>query len=232
MKDRSKSRILLAEDDSNLGSILAEYLELKGYFVHLCVDGEDAYQAFKHNYYDILILDVMMPRKDGFTLVNEIRKEDKVIPIIFLTAKVLKEDRIKGLKIGADDYLTKPFSMEELQLRIKAVLKRYKHSVSKNDSTYKVGKFNFDYTRQIIAAGRKEEKLTSKEADLLQLLCSQRNEVVTREKILTTIWGDYDYFKGRSMDVFIARLRKYLNSDGNVNILNVHGTGYKLVVNE
>ena len=230
MNDQNK--ILLVEDDPNLGSVLTEYLELKGYEVNLCENGALGYsEYFKDPNYDILILDVMMPEKDGFTLASEIREKDKKIPIIFLTARSMKEDRLEGFKTGADDYITKPFSMEELLYRVKAVLRRTQSNIPANQ-TYQLGKFTFEYNQQMLKIGKKTQKLTTKEAELFKLLCSNVNELVTRENALKQIWGDDDYFKGRSMDVFITRIRKYLKTDSKVELMNVHGSGFKLVVKE
>ncbi len=230
---KNNVRILLAEDDKNLGNILKQYLEAKGYPIVLSPDGEAALEQFKKNDFDFLILDVMMPKMDGFTLAKEIRKMDTRIPILFLTAKNMKEDRIQGFELGADDYLTKPFSMEELLLRIKAILKRTQAAVKKpEDNIYKFGKFTFDYNRQLLISGDKEEKLTSKEAELLKLFCDNMNEVLDRTLALNKIWYNDSYFNARSMDVYITKLRKYLKGDPNVELINVHGVGFKLIVSE
>ncbi|MGF1925416.1 MAG: response regulator transcription factor [Bacteroidia bacterium] len=228
-------KILLVEDDPNLGLLLQDYLQLKGKFdVVLCTDGEEGLKTFSKHNFDLCILDVMMPKKDGFTLGKEIRKTNEHVPIIFATAKAMMEDKASAYDLGGDDYITKPFRIEELLLRINALLKR----VSK-DSTilepvqtqFEIGKYNFDYTTQLIDFNGKQQKLSTKEAELLQLLCIKKNTVLTREEALLSIWHDDNYFNGRSMDVFLSKLRKYLREDPKVEILNVHGKGYKLLVN-
>jgi two-component system, OmpR family, response regulator len=234
---KSKFKILLVEDDSNLSLVLQDYLELMGYDITLCRDGEQGASTFKNQLFDLCILDIMMPKKDGFTLAEEIRKINKEIPIIFLTAKALKEDRIKGFRIGGDDYVTKPFSTEELSFRIKAILKRAQPKYVMPDSSdlekiYEIGQLTFDAVNLTISSGKTEQKLTRKEADLLKLLCINKNKILTREVALKTVWGDDDYFIGRSMDVFITKLRKYLKEDSTVSITNIHGTGFKLETKE
>lgn len=225
------TRILLAEDDKNLGNILKAYLEAKGYPTVLCQDGKIAFETYKRDEFDFCVLDIMMPEMDGFTLAKKIRKIDKDIPILFLTAKSMQEDRIQGFELGADDYLTKPFSMEELLLRIKAILRRTPaDSGSSQTSEYKFGNFTFDYNRQILSLKDDEQKLTSKEAELLRLLCDNMNNVLDRTIALNKIWYDDSYFNARSMDVYITKLRKYLKGDPNVELINVHGVGFKLVV--
>jgi two-component system, OmpR family, response regulator len=231
--NKSKYKILLVEDDPNLSLVLQDYLELMGYHITLCRDGEQGASAFKNQLFDLCILDIMMPKKDGFALAEEIRRNNKEIPIIFLTAKSLKEDRIKGFRIGGDDYVTKPFSTEELSFRIKAILKRSQPKYIMPDSSdlekvYKIGRLTFDAMNLTISSGKTEQKLTRKEADLLKLLCINKNKILTREVALKTVWGDDDYFIGRSMDVFITKLRKYLKEDPTVSITNIHGTGFKL----
>jgi len=232
----TKTRILLVEDDPNLSLVLQDYLEMLGYDVLLCKDGDEGLKAFKRKGFDLCIFDVMMPKKDGFTLADDVRQTDSSIPIIFLTAKSLKEDRIKGFQIGCDDYITKPFSTEELSLRIKAILKRCKVqnplTVNKGNDIYSIGSFVFDYENMLLTKGDDKQSLTRKEAALLKLLCLNMNKLLTREIALKSIWGENDYFIGRSMDVFIAKLRKYLKEDPNISITNVHGTGFKLEVNE
>jgi DNA-binding response OmpR family regulator len=220
------AQILLAEDEINLGNLLKEYLEIKGYGVMLVRNGEEAVEKAKTGEYDILILDVMMPKKDGFSAARDIRKNDDRTPIIFLTAKAQKEDKIEGFEAGADDYLTKPFSMEELLLRVKAVLKRL--TPVKNKHT--IGRLSFDYEMQTLLANGQEFRLSTKEADLLHLLCNHQNNILLREEALMKVWGDDDYFTARSMDVYITKLRKYLKADPQVQIMNVHGKGYKLMV--
>ena len=227
----NKIKVLLAEDDLNLGQILNEYLNVKGYDTELCRNGEIAYQAFKRGSFDLCIFDVMMPKMDGFTLAEKIRKADTEVPIIFLTAKSLKEDAIKGFNIGADDYISKPFSMEELLLRIKAILRRtHKPEDEDNQQTkFEIGRFHFDFATQILTIEGKEQKLTSKEAALLRMLCLHKNQVLDRSKALKKIWQDDNYFNSRSMDVYITKLRKFLKADDNLQILNVHGQGFKLI---
>ena len=225
-----KMRILLCEDDENLGMLLREYLQAKGYNTELCHDGEAGLQAFHASKFDLCVFDVMMPKKDGFTLAKEIREENHETPIIFLTAKTLKEDILEGFKIGADDYLTKPFSMEELTFRIEAVLRRVKGKKSKERTSYKIGSFSFDTQKQVLARGEESIKLTTKECELLSLLCANVNEVLQRDFALKTIWIDDNYFNARSMDVYITKLRKHLKDDESLEIINIHGKGYKLIV--
>jgi DNA-binding response OmpR family regulator len=226
-----KTKILLAEDDKNLGNVLKAYLEAKGFNTTLCIDGKEALETFKRHEFDFCILDIMMPVMDGFTLAKEIRKLDSHIPFLFLTAKSMQEDRIQGLEIGADDYLTKPFSMEELLLRIKAIRRRIEEG-SKNkpsNNIFNFGEYIFDYNRQMLSIGSNQQKLTSKEADLLKLLCQNMNNVLDRSAALNKIWYDDSYFNARSMDVYITKLRKYLKEDPDVELINVHGVGFKLV---
>ncbi len=223
-------RVLLAEDDRNLGNILKSYLEAKGFETTLCVNGEEAFNAYKKKNFDFCIVDVMMPVKDGFTLAKEIRSMDKKIPILFLTAKSLPEDKLKGFEVGGDDYLTKPFSMEELLARMKAITRRTdQNKKGENDNFYTIGQYLFDFNRQILSFKGEEHKLTSKEADLLHLLCENKNDVLDRSYALNKIWFDDSYFNARSMDVYIAKLRKYLKNDPDVELLNVHGVGFKLI---
>jgi two-component system, OmpR family, response regulator len=226
-----KAKILLVEDEPNLGSLLKEYLEAKGYSTVLAVNGKEGFDAFSKEKFNLCILDVMMPIKDGFTLAKEIRAVDSNVPIVFLTAKSMKEDAIQGFTIGADDYITKPFSMEELLLRIKAILKRTENGGVKNtdQSEFTIGKYTFDYKHQTLEIGGKPQKLTTKEAELLKLLCLHSNDVLDRNFALKAIWHDDNYFNGRSMDVYIAKLRKYLKEDPSVELLNVHGKGFKLL---
>lgn len=223
-------RVLLAEDDRNLGNILKSYLEAKGFETTLCINGEEAFNAYKKENFDFCIVDVMMPVKDGFTLAKEIRSMDKKIPILFLTAKSLPEDKLKGFEVGGDDYLTKPFSMEELLARMKAITRRTdQNEKGEKDNFYTIGRYLFDFNRQILSFKGKEHKLTSKEADLLHLLCENKNDVLDRSYALNKIWFDDSYFNARSMDVYIAKLRKYLKNDPDVELLNVHGVGFKLI---
>lgn len=222
-------RLLIVEDDANLGQILKEYLEAKGFETTLCKDGESGISTFRDQEFELCILDIMMPKKDGFTVAKEIRQIDKQTPIIFLTAKSMKEDAIEGLKIGADDYVTKPFSMEELLLRIMAVLRRTNQSDQKLLSSFNFGGFTFNYDQQILSLGSEQQKLTSKESELLRLLCQNMNQTLDRSAALKAIWKDDSYFNARSMDVYIAKLRKYLKRDENIKILTIHGEGFKLV---
>ena len=224
-----KLKILLCEDDENLGMLLREYLQAKGYTTELCADGEIGYKAFLKTKFDICVLDVMMPKKDGFTLAKEIRNSNQDIPIIFLTAKTLKEDILEGFKIGADDYITKPFSMEELVFRIEAIIRRTKGKKNKESTVYHIGKFTFDTQKQLLCLGDEQRKLTTKENELLALLCSHANEILQRDFALKTIWIDDNYFNARSMDVYITKLRKHLKDDPQIEIINIHGKGYKLI---
>ena len=221
---------MLCEDDENLGMLLREYLQAKGFSAELFPDGESGYRAFMKQKYDICILDVMMPKKDGFTLAQEIRQANGDVPIIFLTAKLLKEDILEGFKIGADDYITKPFSMEELVFRVEAILRRVRGKKTKESSVYKVGNFTFDTQKQLLVIGEKQTKLTTKENELLALLCSHANEILQRDFALKTIWIDDNYFNARSMDVYITKLRKHLKDDPQIEIINIHGKGYKLII--
>lgn len=226
-----KTKLLLAEDDENLGLLLKEYLVAKGYDATLYPDGEAAYKGFMQEHFDICILDVMMPKKDGFTLAKEIRMVNADIPIIFLTAKNMKDDVLEGFKLGGDDYITKPFSMEELIMRIEAILRRTSHEgQSNNQQVFTLGKFTFDARKQILEKGDGTVKLTTKESELLKLLCQNANKVLERNYALKTIWIDDNYFNARSMDVYITKLRKHLKDEPSVEIINVHGKGYKLIV--
>ena len=223
-------KIMLCEDDENLGMLLREYLQAKGFSAELYPDGEAGYRAFMKQKYDICILDVMMPKKDGFTLAQEIRQANADVPIIFLTAKQLKEDILEGFKIGADDYITKPFSMEELVFRVESILRRVRGKKNKERSVYRVGNFTFDTQKQLLTIGDKQTKLTTKENELLALLCSHANEILQRDFALKTIWIDDNYFNARSMDVYITKLRKHLKDDPQIEIINIHGKGYKLII--
>ena len=229
----TKIKILLAEDDENLGLLLKEYLIAKGYDTDLFPDGETAYHGFMRNQYNICLLDVMMPKKDGFTLARDIRLVNADIPVIFLTAKNLKEDVIEGFKIGADDYMTKPFSMEELIFRIEAILRRISNDNQPSDqNVYHIGLYSFDVRKQILSHDGEEVKLTTKESELLRLLVANANKVLERNYALKAIWIDDNYFNARSMDVYITKLRKLLKEDETVQIINIHGKGYKLIVPE
>lgn len=227
-----KVKLLLAEDDENLGLLLKEYLIAKGYDTDLYPDGEAAYKGFRNHSYNLCILDIMMPKKDGISLAKDIRLLNMDIPIIFLTAKNMKEDVLEGFKIGADDYITKPFSMEELIFRIEAIMRRVMQDTdSPEDFIYKLGIYTFDTRKQILTGGEEDEvKLTTKEAELLRLLCNNANKVLERNFALKTIWIDDNYFNARSMDVYITKLRKHLKDDPKVEIINVHGKGYKLIL--
>ena len=224
-----KIKMLLCEDDENLGMLLREYLEAKGYTTTLCPDGEAGFREFSKNKFDIAVLDVMMPKKDGFTLAQEIRQSNADLPIIFLTAKTLKEDILEGFKLGADDYITKPFSMEELVFRVEAILRRVRGKKNKESTLYHIGRFTFDTQKQLLTIDDKQTKLTTKENELLSLLCSHANDILQRDFALKTIWIDDNYFNARSMDVYITKLRKHLKADENVEIINIHGKGYKLI---
>src|SRR4030042_3798961 len=224
-----KIKILLAEDDENLGSLLREYLIAKSYECDWFSNGEKAYKSFIKNHYDLCILDIMMPVKDGYTLAREIRMTNTEIPIIFLTAKSLKEDVIEGFKAGGDDYITKPFSMEELIFRIDAIIRRARKELVSSQSAYKIGKYLFNSDKQTLRLDNSEQNLTTKESELLKLLCNNKNMVLERNFALKTIWIDDNYFNARSMDVYIAKLRKYLKDDPAVQILNIHGKGFKLI---
>lgn len=228
-----KADILLVEDDQNLGFILQDYLQMEGYRVNLQKDGQAGLESFRNGNFDLCIFDVMMPVKDGFVLAREIKEIQADIPFIFLTAKDMEQDRIAGFKIGAEDYITKPFSTEELKLRLEVILRRTSTS---NGSTindvYPIGNYTFDYHNQILKYKKEEKRLTRKESQVLRLLCVNVNQLLRREIALKNIWGANDYFMGRSMDVYIAKLRSYLKDDSRVSIINVHGTGFKLEVSE
>lgn len=226
-----QAQILLVEDDPGLGFVIQDTLKEKGYTVHLCRDGKEGLMQFNKGSYDLCLLDVMMPKKDGFELARDIRKINTEVPLIFLTAKSMVEDKVEGLKTGADDYITKPFSNEELLLRIEAVLKRYKKDLSRNDNAddvFKIGSFEFNPTNFQLSIGDDKRSLTKKEAGVLKILCEHKNKVIERELITNMVWGDDSYFVGRSLDVFITRLRKHFADDETVNIANVHGVGFRL----
>ncbi len=225
-------KVLLCEDDENLGMLLREYLQAKGYTTTLCADGESGFREFNRDKYDICVLDVMMPKKDGFSLAQDIRQTSPEMPIIFLTAKTLKEDILEGFKMGADDYITKPFSMEELVFRMEAILRRVKGKKTKDSTLYKIGNFAFDTQKQLLTLGGKSTKLTTKENELLSLLCAHANDILQRDYALKTIWIDDNYFNARSMDVYITKLRKHLKADPQIEIINIHGKGYKLICPE
>lgn len=232
--EENQINVLLAEDDKNLGSVLTSYLNAKGFPTTLCINGQEAFDNFKKDKFDFCIVDVMMPVKDGFTLAKEIRQIDKKIPILFLTAKSMQEDKLKGFELGADDYLTKPFSMEELLMRMQAIVRRTTESktMETSQTLYEIGRFTFDYNRQILKTSDNDQKLTSKESELLKMLCDNINNVLDRSIALKKIWHDDSYFNARSMDVYVTKLRKYLKADPNIELINVHGVGFKLVINQ
>ncbi|MCX6257687.1 MAG: response regulator transcription factor [Bacteroidia bacterium] len=224
------TKVLLVEDDTNLGGLLCDYLNMKGFKTDLFSDGIKGYESFMKNQYDICLLDIMMPFKDGFTLAGEIRMVNSGIPIIFLTAKSMKEDIIEGFRIGADDYLKKPFSMEELIARMEAILRRSKKNESMVDSpVFNLGRFEFNSHKQLLSNNDKVIKLTTKESELLKMLCINMNQLLNRETALQAIWKNDSYFNARSMDVYITKLRKLLKEEPRLEIINIHGTGYKLI---
>jgi DNA-binding response OmpR family regulator len=224
--------ILLLEDDPNLGVVIRDHLVMNGFEVTLKTNGEDGLTAWRASTFDLCLLDIMMPKLDGFSFARTVRSTDLTTPIIFLTAKSLKEDKIEGFRIGCDDYLTKPFSVEELLLRIQAVLRRTHGLTAKADepTVFQIGKYNFDCRRQILRQGRTQYKLTARESDLLRLLCLHANETLDRDTALREIWQSDSYFSGRSLDVFVSKLRKYLKDDTRVEILTIHGKGFRLIV--
>jgi DNA-binding response OmpR family regulator len=224
-----KIRILLAEDDDNLGVLLKEYLTVKEYEVNLAEDGEKALKLFKLNSYDLCIFDIMMPKKDGLSLANDVRILNEKIPIIFLTAKSMKDDVLEGFKAGADDYLTKPFIMEELLARVEAILRRTSNKTDNSQTIFQLGDSEFDSNKQIITKNGEEIKLTTKESELLRLLCVNKDDVLERNYALKAIWQDDNYFNARSMDVYITKLRKHLKGEEKIQILNIHGKGFKLL---
>jgi DNA-binding response OmpR family regulator len=231
---QNKAHILLVEDDKNLGFVIKDFLSESGFTVDLAENGVIALSKFNAMSFDLCLIDVMLPLKDGFTLGEDIRLKNKQVPIIFLTARSMKEDKIKGFKIGADDYITKPFSTEELLLRIEAILRRTQNNIQNavvEKEIYKIGNFVFDYSNQNIIINNEKQNLTRKEADVLRLLCINKNQLVRRDFALKLIWGEDDYFMGRSMDVYITKLRKILKDDESVSIQNIHRTGFKLEVN-
>ena len=225
------AKILLVEDDTSLGFIIADQLKTLGYKVVLCSDGLEGFKKFNEDEYHLCILDVMLPKKDGFELAKSIRKINQNVPILFLSARSMTADKVKGFDAGGDDYLTKPFSSEELGVRVRALLKRV-NIIEKTDeeNEIKLGKFTFDVSNYLLLFEGKERKLTKKEAQILKLLCKFKNQVLPREIVLNGVWGQDDYFVGRSLDVFVTKLRKYLSMDEAVEIQNVHGIGFKLVV--
>jgi DNA-binding response OmpR family regulator len=229
---KSNGKILLIEDDKNLGFVIKDFLELSRYHVILRDNGKDGLMEYWRSNFDLLLVDIMLPQMDGFAVVEKIRKKDNEIPVIFITAKSMTEDKIKGFKIGADDYITKPFSTEELLLRVNAILRRTRLRIPDqgNDIKYKIGKYIFDYKNLLLSTSDTDYRLTNREAEVLNLLCINVNNVSRREVILKTVWGENDYFMGRSMDVYITKLRKYLKEDASVSIINIHNTGFMLEV--
>ena len=234
----NSNKILLVEDDQNFGDVLKSYLEMHEFDVMLATDGVQGLESYKRDQFDLCIFDVMMPKKDGFTLAKEIRETDAEMPIIFLTAKNLKEDVLEGFKIGADDYISKPFNSEELLLRIQAILKRSKKQADPMEDVreFTIGNYHFNYPLRILtykdSKDEHKEKLSPKEAHLLRLFCIYKNDVLTRSEALTKIWGEDNYFTARSMDVFVTKLRKYLKKDDKIEIVNIHGNGFRLIVEE
>lgn len=222
---KEKLKILLAEDDLNLGVLLIDYLETEGFDIKLCKDGELALKAFTGSRFDLCLLDVMMPKIDGFALAKEIRIKDKEIPIIFITARSLKEDKLKGYELGADDYIIKPFDEEELLWKIKAVIRRVPENKNKTE-IISIGKYKFDFSNQSLIINGKVKRITEKESEILKYLFAKKNNVIKREDLLKDLWGENDYFLGRSLDVFITKIRKYLNEDPGISIENVFGVGF------
>jgi len=232
-KEKQDIHILLAEDDSNLGFVVQDNLKSNGYQVTLCSDGEIALKTFAGSKFDLCILDVMMPKKDGFEVAKTIRDVNKDVPIVFLTAKTMQEDKVKGFTLGADDYITKPFDFQEFLLRIESILRRTKVMTQKEEEvvgSYRIGEYTFDVKNQLLVHPKEEKRLTKKETRILSFLCEHLNDIAPRELILKNIWGTDDYFSGRSMDVFISKLRKYLSNDESIQINNIHGVGFKLEV--
>ncbi|MBL1232792.1 MAG: response regulator transcription factor [Vicingaceae bacterium] len=233
MGNNKKLHILLAEDDTNLGFVVQDNLKAMGYEVTLCIDGEQALKTFVNNNFDACILDVMMPKKGGFEVAETIRDINPEIPIIFLTAKSLQPDKVRGFTIGADDYITKPFDFQEFVLRLEAVLRR-SNLLTKEENNevnnHNIGDYELDIKNQLLKHKNNERSLTKKETKILSYLCKHKNDIAPREMILKNIWGNDDYFSGRSMDVFISKLRKYLSDDKKITITNIHGVGFKLEV--
>ncbi len=230
MNNTEKTKLLLVEDDRNLGGLLKEYLQSQGFDTMLCVNGDEGLRAFQIHTFDMCVLDVMLPKKDGFTLATQIKEQNPKIPILFLTAKSLKEDKVNGFHLGADDYITKPFDEEELVLRINAILRRTRgYEIEEQRTVFEIGKYTFDYPNQLLAVtGGETRRMTAKESEVLRLLCLHKNQVLKREHALISIYGESDYFYGRSFDVFITKLRKYLKQDPEVRIENIHSVGFRL----
>ena len=223
---KEKVKILLAEDDLHLGMLLVDYLEAENFIVKLCKDGELALKTFSENTFDICLFDVMMPKMDGFTLAKEIRKINTQIPIIFLTAKSMKEDKLKGYSIGGDDYLTKPFDEEELLWKINAIIRRAPEILMTNKEVIEIGKYKFDQKNQALIFNDTIKRVTEKESNIIKYLSDHRNKIIKREDMLLELWGENDYFLGRSLDVFITKIRKYLKEDPNLTIENIFGVGF------
>ena len=228
-----KTKILLVEDDASLGFIISDQLKSDGYSVTLCTDGAEGFQRFNEDTFHMCIFDVMMPKKDGFSLAKDNRKIDSNIPILFLSAKSNDEDKVEGFKSGGDDYLTKPFNVEELQLRVAAMLRRINiQPEAKDETVFQIGEYAFDTVNFNLKHPNFEKNLTKKEAQILKILCKFMNQVVAREIVLNGVWGQDDYFVGRSLDVFITKLRKYLKEDDRIQIANIHGIGFKLEIQD
>jgi DNA-binding response OmpR family regulator len=225
----SKATLLLVEDDSNLGFVIKDHLDFRGYAVHWCKDGETAWNTFQSSSFDLCILDIMLPKMNGFELIKFIREHNEQVPVIFISARAFNEDKIEGLKLGADDYVIKPFSIEELVLRIEVFLKRSKKKTS-SQNLFTINEYTFNYSDQTLTHYCETLTVTKKEAEVLKLLCTHLNETVKREDILKLIWGDDDYFMGRSLDVYISRIRKYLRHDRKVEINNIFAVGFKLTI--
>ncbi|MBC8047567.1 MAG: response regulator transcription factor [Fimbriimonadaceae bacterium] len=226
--EEQKTRILLVEDDPNFGTVLKDYLTMNNFDVKLANDGDKGTEFFKKEDFNLCVLDVMLPKKDGFTVATEIKRMNPDIPIIFLTAKTLQQDIIEGFKLGADDYMTKPFNSEELLYRISAVLKRGRLKQNNQQKEFEIGKYHFNYKTRILSHEGKTDKLSPKEAELLRMLAARMNDILYREEALKQIWGRDDYFTARSMDVFVTKLRKYLKDDITLEIVNIHGNGFRL----
>jgi len=226
----TKSKVLLAEDDLSLGYVIKDNLVDAGYEVVLCADGQSAIDKFDKDEFDICLLDIMMPNKDGFSVAKKIRQQTDLIPILFLTAKSLEDDKIRGFETGADDYIIKPFSMTELLMRIEVFLRRTKKMHSEKSVSFVIGKIRFSYTNLKLSIGQNEFNLTQKEADLLKFLCEHPNRILKREEVLLNVWGKDDYFLGRSMDVFITKLRKHFKTDQDINLETIHGVGFRFNV--
>lgn len=231
--EKSRGKILLVEDDKNLGFVIKDFLEMLSFHVTLKENGLSGLTAFREKSYDLVLLDVMLPRMDGFTVAEEIRKYDCEVPLIFITARNMDQDRVKGFRAGADDYIVKPFTTEELKLRIKAIMRRTRYNpLAGKEVIYRFGIFTFNSKNHRLTSPSGDKQLTRREAEVLLLLCKNMNEILRREVALRSIWGEDDYFMGRSMDVYIAKLRKILKEDPNVSITNIHNTGFKLEVQQ